>query len=481
MLTHNHSSKVALFFCISALPAVGCTPQEDFGVLTCKYLDENGFLVEATFCYDAGGTVCKNFTPGSQEWCAWNVFASEDPEDISKFANPDGFAGLEWQVGSCMGTHQESKDFPPSNTPESSCNDEHTPNGSASATETPTDGGNDETTIELTSTTAADTSSSETTGGESDNVYLCSMQSPWKCANLQPDNALTDSPAYPDPYTDPNEPTHTLWDACWSAVNLEGPPLSKCVEAVSDAEAVTKCQTLCNEYREAMEMECGDDVDCDVVTSIDCVLDGNYINSAGQQTNGDPGGEKPVKKSDLPSWECDGEPVKTGDGPFNLFAGSASLVTPEGVTAGVGNFNGYLGYSLSECGLLHCTITVDTLVGLTSGVEGGYCDAEGMGGLFEAQRTGFQMTAPISGKWHRLTNKVTFPTAVMNFQFWADAVLVDGAPVTPGYGAYSTEIDQIVGKLGKLGLKIGPLSLNFVLDLPFSGVVSVSLHTLPPG
>ena len=63
------------------------------------------------------------------------------------------------------------------------------------------------------------------------------------------------------PNTDPDDPTHSLRDACWSAVNPEGSPLSKCVVAVSEADAVTKCQDLCNEYREAMEMECANDVE----------------------------------------------------------------------------------------------------------------------------------------------------------------------------------------------------------------------------
>jgi hypothetical protein len=61
-------------------------------------------------------------------------------------------------------------------------------------------------------------------------------------------------------------------------------------------------------------------------------------------------------------------------------------------------------------------------------------------------------------------------------RFWASAVHVDSLPVTSGYGWYSAEIDDVVGKLKT---KHGPLSLTLKLDLPEYGLVSMSLYTLP--
>jgi len=453
---------------LNTLLALGCSG-ENYAVLECKWLDENDEVKTAHFCYFADG-LCKNSAPGPQEWCAWNVFHSEDPEDISKFSNPDGFAGYQWQEGECFDDYQMSKGYPPSNEPKGSCNDG--PGGGSGSG--PTSDSNTQ------PTTSEGESSDPTTDGTTgdDDVYFCSPQSPWKCANLVPDDALAaDNLSYPDPYTDPDDPLSSTWDACWSAVDPdESPYVSKCVHAVSDPDARTKCQAWCNEYRIAMEDACDQDPDCTVHTTIDCALDGTYVNNMGQQVVGDLGGEQPVKKAMLPGYACDGEAAALGEGPFVQFVASASLVTPEGISADVGDIRGFLSYELSECTLFTCKITIDTLIGLTGAVEGGYTDSEGVGGMFEVHGMGFQTTAPFSGVWNRLFKKVYFPDCAVDTEYWAEAVHVEGLPITSGYRWYSAEIDDVVGKLKT---KHGPLSLTLKLDLPESGMVSMSLYTLP--
>ncbi|MDC0718383.1 hypothetical protein [Nannocystis bainbridge] len=306
------------------------------------------------------------------------------------------------------------------------------------------------------------------------------MQSPWKCANLQPDSALAEYPTYPDPWTDANQLTHSLWDNCWSRVEVDGTPYhySKCVMGLSEADAASICEDDCKEYRKGMEEACAVDPDCAIVGSIDCDLDGSYVNSSGVSITGNPSGERPVLKSTLSGWECDGEALLPKDGAYHQFEGSATLVTPQGDSAGVSSFHGYLGYTLTACSPAQCTLTIDSLVGLTKAVEGGYSDAAGAGGLFEVQHMGFQTIAPFTGTWNRSRGTVTFPDATMNTQFWADAVIVDGTPVTSGYGAYNVETDQLVGSLRATD---APLTLNLTIDMmPFYGIVSVSLHTVPP-
>jgi hypothetical protein len=348
---------------LNALLSLGCSTA-NYAVLECTWVDENGEERTAYFCYHADG-VCKGNAPGPQEWCAWNVFHSEAPADISKFSNPIGFAGYDWQEGSCEEDYQMSKDYPPSNEPQSSCNDG------------PGGGPTSDTTPQPTTSDGESESADETGGtGGDDDVYFCSPQSPWKCANLFPDDALSaDNLSYPDPYTDPNEPLHVMWDACWSAVNpTESPYLSKCVHAVSAPDARTKCQDWCNQYRLAMEEACEQTFECDLQMTIDCALDGTYINNMGQQTVGDQEGEQPVMKGMLPGYECDGEVAELGEGPFVQFVASASLDTPEDLSADVGNLRGFLSYELSECTLFTCKITIDTLIGLNGAVEGGYTD-----------------------------------------------------------------------------------------------------------
>lgn len=434
--------------------------------------------VESTWCYHVKG-VCKNFYPDDQAFCAWNVFSSEEAADISKFANPSGFAGTEWQSESCLGDggYQASRDFPPSNSPDSSCNSEFEGGGGgggSSATTVPT-------TSEGTGNTSEGTSgTTDPTGGaEEEEVYLCSQQSPWKCANLQPDNALVGYPLFPDPYDDINDSNRSLRDSCWISVNPDAPPYrSRCTKALSQNDAVTKCQDDCQAYKDALEETCAGDAGCDLVTPIDCNLDGSYVNSSGQSIVGDPDGEKPVKKSLVSGWECDGELLALSDGPFNQFEAYATLVTPQGATAGVSSLRGYLGYKLPGCAsnASTCTITIDTLVGFTSSIAGRYSERSGAGGVFEVQQMGFQSTAPFTGTWNRTRGTVTFPAALVNAQFWSRGVLIDSTPVTSEYGAYSIETDQIVGTLADGG----PLSLNLFLDLPFSGAVSVSLRTVSP-
>lgn len=467
--------KFALAF--NVLLACGCGPAANYAVLECEWKEEvDGETVtkSSVYCFNANGTVCKGGEPSAQEWCAWNQFHSQDPADISKFSNPDGFAEITWQAGSCLGDggYQESKLYPPDpNKPDDTCRDQSSGSGGgsgASSADPATSGGDPTTTAGTT----------DTTGGADDTVYFCSMQSPWKCADLDPDSALMDLTAYPDPYTDPNKALHTKWDACWSAVEQdESLYLSKCVDAPSDFAARVGCQQWCDQWRIAMEDACGKDVDCNVVTTIDCALDGTYVNNLGLQVLDDEEGEQPVKKSLLPNYACDGEPMKVGEGSFVQFEASAALITPQGVSAGIGSFRGFLGYNLSECTPGNCTITIDTLVGLTDAVEGGYSDAGGMGGMFEIHGMGFQATAPISGLWQRHPGRVIFPHEVMKTQFWAREVLIDGVPATSGYGAYNADIDRIVGTLAA---EDGPLSLSLVLDMPYYGLVSVSLHTLPP-
>lgn len=193
--------------------------------------------------------------------------------------------------------------YPPDpNNPSATCNDQSIVSGggaSAASATAGTTGGGEPT----------------TTAGAGGTIYFCSMPSPWKCADLEPDAALTNLPAYPDPYTKPDDPLHAKWDACWSAVEAdESPYLSKCVDAPSELAARTGCQDLCNDWRMAMEAACAKDVDCKVVTTVDCALDGTYVNNMGKEVVGDLPGEQPVKKAELPNYACDGEPVTVGEG-----------------------------------------------------------------------------------------------------------------------------------------------------------------------
>lgn len=462
---------------IGLVLGVGCTPNPLYLVLTCKW-KVGDMVAEQTYCLQVNNGLCLNYQPEAEEWCAWNVFSSQSQDDIDKFKPPaEGDADIVTKKGGlCVGGGNgelESKKFPPDpQNPGNTCNDGATTTTSAATSDSATD----PTTSGTDGTTGGPGETSDTTGGPAQDIYFCSQQSPWKCANLDPDSALADD-GIVDPYTNPMIPTHAGWDACWCEVSDAPPALSKCVEAISEADARNKCQIACEEYRKVLQDLCTTDVDCALVSTIDCALDGTYLNSSGQMIMGDPEGEQPILTSQLPGFACDGEPIKLSDGPYLPFAGSAGLVTPEGVSAGLGSFRGFLGYKLSDCNPGKCTITIDTLVGLTRDAEGGYSDASGMGGLFELKGMGFQASAPLVGIWHKNRKRLTFPSTELNAQFWANSLLVDGLEVTPGYSAYPVEIDQVVGSLAAEG---GPLSLNLVADMQVYGVVTVNVRTLPP-
>lgn len=483
----------------TAILLMGCNNGEHT-ILTCRWLGEEGEELEAKFCYQVGGT-CKNYYPDDKEFCAWNVFSSEEPSDINKFVHvvgqyPNAFHADEkgkkgsWSPNSCFNDVdvQASKAYPPSNTPKSSCNDDYEPpNGTSQSSPTslstpttglPTTGDLTTGLTDVTTSSGATEATGETgsTGGE-EKQYLCSRQSPWKCANLSPDDALSDD-MHEDPYTDAMQATHTLWDDCWVEINSPSlNKLSKCTTALTPEAAETTCQNDCNQYKMMMEALCADDTNCALVTSIDCDFDGVYVNSAGISVSVDAAEEEPIL-TPVSGWECDGEDLKLGTGPYLPFEASASLLTPQGDVAGVSNLHGYLGYKVPACTPLMatCDIHIDTLVLLSSTATGGYTDSNGAGGVFEIEGMGLQLTQPLAGTWYVNRQSAVFPSDALSGEAWAKSMSIDGLPVTIGYSMFTFEVDHTVGSLDFFGS--GALELNLFFTLPVSGTVMMSIQTL---
>lgn len=401
--------------------------------------------------------------PDVTEYCAWNwyddVGAEADFPDAEQFyADCKDIAGVE-----------DGRD--PIGMPGYSCSGSGSATAGGSAGATSTSG--DATGGETTGTPTTSATSTDTTGGGDGKVkWLCAKNAHLKCADLVPDDALGDDVV-----------DNTALDECWGALSTDSEVfLAPCVDAPAGEggqdNARMQCQTLCEARKKAINTNmlnvCGTfDEDCKIAKEIDCVLDG-YVN--GQEESWD----EPAKLSESSGWDCEGGmsmvPVWLGQSNFVVFHGSGTLITPDGVSAGLSNISGALAYELSDCTTTQCTITIDALQGFTYTAEGGYVDASGAGGTYKLEQMGFQGASVISGTWNKLRGTVTFPSAVLDAQFWVGPVSMNGLEVSSLPEAHSIPIDQMVGSLRD---ETSPLTLNMTYNSDF-GTVNLSLQTVPP-
>jgi hypothetical protein len=318
----------------------------------------------------------------------------------------------------------------------------------------------------MTSSTSSSTTDDTTDGDDELVDYICAKNAHLKCADLYPDAGLGD-----------DYPTDVLLDECWGAISPDSNVhWSPCVKAPAGPGgydvARGKCEELCNARMDVIETSmknaCGGafNPNCRIETEIDCVLDGP-MNSW----------DRPFKLSESPGWECEGGtdmlPAHLGVSDFTLFEGSGTVITPDGITAGMSGVLGFVGYTLSDCNSDECTLTIDALQGLTYSVEGGFVDAAGSGGTYKFEQMGFQGRNVITGTWSKVRGIVSFPSASLDVQFWVGAVTVDGVPISSELNVHTISVDQIVGNLQS---ETDPLTLNFSHNTPF-GTISVSLTT----
>lgn len=310
--------------------------------------------------------------------------------------------------------------------------------------------------------TSGDPACEDPTGGAQD-TYLCSLLSPTKCVDISPDNHL-ESEFGADPW-----PMDPVLDVCWAPIESDPLPakqISKCQDAASTNDARLACQQDCDAFNKEVVKQCALK-GCTVVKEVDCVLDGNV--------DGEPDAfEGPHEATgECNSWRCpdgfDMLPAWDGSSEFAHFTGSGSMIMNDGHVAGMSSIRGYIGFSLTNCTLSSCDVTVDALEGLTRYAQGGYTDAAGGGGTYEIENMGFRGRTAFSGTWDKARDTVSFPTAVIQAQFWASNVYIDGLPLP--YGFEVIEINQVVGSLSS---ETGPLTLNLSYNLGF-GTISVSL------
>ncbi|MCY1070386.1 hypothetical protein OV090_36925 [Nannocystis sp. RBIL2] len=405
--------------------------------------------------------------PNDTELCSWNWFGDNDHLGMMEVLHSE-------RVASCIG----DGGYPQGNFPEwySPPHDEgcvgQAPGGGDEGGQSSATSGTEPTTGAPTTTEASSSTTGEDDDGPGD--YYCSLLSRYKCADITPDDALGTDLHYNRDLA--QYPSDALYDACWtSKITYSGAPQwTKCVYNALDVDdARSKCQDACEALNTDLDDKC-DNVGCSF-QPIDCVLDGNWTDEFGTPHAND-NFEKPKKIGTIDGYECDGEVLVIGEGPFTQFEGSGTIITPDGHSAGMTDVRGFLSYSLSSCSSTTCTITIDTLVGLTSHAEGGYTDAAGSGGTYELQQIGFQIRAPFSGTWDKIRKNITFPTDVMQAQFWGGPVLIDGVTVTDNAGVLNAEIDQIVGSLQST---TGPLTLNLTYQMSLFGTASASLQTVP--
>lgn len=328
-------------------------------------------------------------------------------------------------------------------------------------------------------TTGEPTTGAPTTGestGETDGgnqIYLCSLSSAKKCANLLPDNVLG---------TDHYYDSDPLLDDCWVKVNTESatPSYSKCAEAPDLSAAKMICEKNCKDKMAAlltaMKNTCGWTEEggwppgCQLVAEADCDID-EYDEMAGQDDPDD----IVALASEHSSFECDGPPLtEESSEESSLFVGLASVVTPDGYTVGASNVMGTLGYTLSGCDSTTCQITLESLVGLSSVLQGGFTDAAGAGGTCLIREVGFQARNDVSGTWYKERGTIVFPNDSLDLQFWSGLVDLDGLTI-PGAPQSTVSVDQLVGNLPT---ESSPLTLNLSYSDSF-GVASFSLTTLP--
>lgn len=401
--------------------------------------------------------------PEADKYCAWNWF--DDVSGEGDFPEAVGFKN------DCKNVPGVENGENPAYMPGYVCD----PDGSATAggsTGGSASGGGS--TGGQSSAGEPTTSMGSTTGSGSGNVlWLCAKNAHTKCADLVPDEALGDDV--------PSDPAR---DECWGALS-EDPNvyLAPCVEAppgevpMAQDNARMKCQMLCSARMEDIHLKMGNvcgvfDNDCYINKAIDCAING--------QIDGVPESwDNPAELSKSPGWACEGGkammPVYLGQSEFVVFHGYGTVITPEGVSAGVSNVTGAIAYELSACTSAECTITIDAIQGFTYTAEGGYVDAAGGGGTFKLEQMGFQSGSIISGTWHKQRGNISFPDAVLDAQFWVGPVTVDGVPITTHLESYSIPVDQMVGSLRN---ESNPLTLNLAYNTDF-GTVTVSLQTIP--
>lgn len=443
---------------IVTVSLLGCGDGEGYLIqqykLECTPVD--GELV--TFCIEEQkGCVA----PLALQACSWNLHTDLDHASVTYFEH----SLLESTA--CEEGWLKGARFP--SDPNSTCGSPEV-SGSGGGS-----GGGGESTAEPEPTGGESTG--ESTGEPVEEVYLCARNIPHKCADLLPDDVLAGyGDNYKDPYIDPEVPSHSEKDACWGLINPDAPPIwSPCVSALDAGMARAKCDVICSTYQDDINNKvkavCGDNnPDCRVVTEVDCAMDGIV--------NGDMDAfDAPEKLAETPGWECDGEvmvPVWDGVSELKLFEGAAALVTRDGLTVGMGNLTGFVGYTLPNCGPNDtiCQIDFDALQLLTHFVEGGYTDALGNGGTYTVDRMGLQALNVFSGTWYKSRGTISFPTAVIQAQIWGGDTTLNGDTVPGQFGVSVVVIDQIVGNLDSL---LDPLSLNLTYNAP-EGTVSFSLR-----
>lgn len=433
-----------------------CNLTESY-ILTCTEGDTT-----RTWCIKEG-SLCE--VPGSVPACGWNWHHDVNAVDEFTYTNIS--------KGMCLDEYEDGK-FPPD--PDSSCGDDDGGNGGevgVSNSAPPTTGGEES----GTPTTGADiTTGADSTGGDDPEcdvpgevVYLCALNAQTKCADLVPDDGLSNDP-YPD---------DSSLDACWGTVDDPNLPpvqiLSPCICSPKDdpGAAADRCGMICDEAMEAikadMKTHCGEfGPDCYVPMEgeIDCDLDMFDPKPPPHQDVNDYPGELSAHSG----YACDGPVQQVAweyDPVFTLFSANGMFIDPDGLHAAMPNVSGFLSYTLSNCTLLKCDITLTALQGLTDRVQGNYAAFLGDGGTFEIDGMGFQVLGTFSGTWHKLFGKVLFPNDNMNIQLWAGAVSFNDEPVSPNFGVYTVEVDQVVGHLSN---KKGPLTLNFSYHSPVGAV-----------
>lgn len=438
MKNEKNQKMLANFLGVAGVLCVGGCELYDkkYHLLTCTLAENNAvehFCVPQKYSCELGA---------ARTACSWNHFG--------ELGKNEEFTEALWSLPCPEGTEQGS--LPPSNL--NDCGGESPASAGASAS----NGGSGGSTGETGDATG------DPTEGMEDPVWLCSLRSPGKCADVSPDDALA-ALIDGDPY-----PANPLLDVCWAPIELDPLPakkISKCVRRPNQAGAIIACEEDCKALNKSIQDKCVEP-DCVVVNAIDCVLDGNV--------NGLPDSlELPKLLSEVETdWRCadgfDSVPAWEGSS-IVLFGSSGSLVVSDGHSAGMTSVEGYLGYTLTNCTDESCTITIDALESVSRHAEGGYTNAAGGGGVFGIERLGFRSRNAFSGLWNKTRGTVSFPAAIVEAQFWADMVYIDGLPVWGGVRV--TEIDQIVGSLRSAA---GPLTLNLSHNLPEANV-TVSLTT----
>lgn len=318
------------------------------------------------------------------------------------------------------------------------------------------------------STTGTPTTTDPTTGGSGEDVYLCSLRTHEKCADLIPDDAL--GALEPDWYDGAhgNLPNNSSWDACWVKVNQNfGNPgqkhFARCAHAADESAARLKCEANCQ-----MRNTFLDDL---------CVGPGCTYNAINCNLNPleDPDDTPKLLSENTSTWECEPGgmiiPVWGGDTDLVLFDADGTMVLGDGTTASLLNVVGYLGFETTNCTATTCDLVIDALEGLSTNSAGYFMDAAGTSAPYSLKGFGFRASSVVTGQWDKIRGTVSFPTTTLAARFWADLLVYDGVELWPG--TQTIEIDQIVGSLTD---EDGPLTLNLAYNSAL-GTANVSLTT----